>query len=491
MPIDSSIALAGKPPVLPEVDWNKTFQTLSQMRSYNATARAKEEEAARTQTLFDETGAGRQLLSSLGTVPASPAAPAPAQGGPPFDEATLAALPQGGSMPPPTAPQAAAAPAARRRSILDPDVQAEMYHIAPHAADDLLKTGLATHTATLEAQQKLYESVARSIPTGDEAGYQAWRTMAATVLPPEMAAHLPDHDPGPAGVAQMQRNAQDLGTQFKQQIDASTAESARISAQATAKQADTAAQRLPIEQQQAETAAAQAKTAQQLADRGYPLGTGYGQDPNAKPPRILGPQGTATQAPISPEGMALKNGYTQRFETGSQDFKAATAAYNEAVPALKLGTNAGDQAALNAMRKLNLPDQAVRLSGSPTPIGNLSEVIKGELSRLFSQPGTTIAPELRKKFQELINVVHAQQIDTHIQFRNQIRAEATGQLGPAAALEVAPNRLTTLGSGNADKVLTQAQFQEILTHERTKGKTLGTVYLDLADKGYTVRGGPQ
>jgi len=239
MPTDPSIMLAGKPPVIPELDLNSTFRTLGQLKALQATTQAKEQEAARAQALFDETGAGRGLLSSLGTGPASAAPPAAPVGGPPFDEATLAALPQGGSTPPPAATPAAAAPAARRRSILDPDLQAELYRVAPHAADDLLKAGLSTHTSTLEAQQKLYESVARSMTMvgDDEPSYQAWVTMAGTVLPPDVTARLPRNNPGPEARAKIQQNAQALDTQFTQAINASKAETERMQAK-TAQQTE-------------------------------------------------------------------------------------------------------------------------------------------------------------------------------------------------------------------------------------------------------------
>jgi hypothetical protein len=232
MPTDPSIILAGKPPVIPPLDINKTFRTIGELRYLQAGAQAKEQEAARAQELFEETGAGRRLLSSLGTGPVSAAPPAPPAGGPPFDEATLGALPQGGSTPAPAATPAAAAPAVRRRSILDSDVQAELYRIAPHAADDLIKAGLSTHTSTLEGQQKLYESVARSMTSvHDEASYQAWRTMAGTVLPPEVWARIPPNDPGPEARAKMQQGAQDLHTQFTQAIEQSKAATLRMQAQ--------------------------------------------------------------------------------------------------------------------------------------------------------------------------------------------------------------------------------------------------------------------
>src|SRR2546426_11784929 len=168
MPVDSRIALAGQPPVIPELDWNKTFLTLGQLKYLNAEAQALQAKTGREQALFEGTRAGTGLLSSLRT----PAAPAPVPpgvqagsppGGPPFDEATLAALPQGGSTPPPgpALPTAATAPApgprpgapARRLDILDPDVQAELYRIGGPAAPALLKEALEAKTAGLKYAQ--------------------------------------------------------------------------------------------------------------------------------------------------------------------------------------------------------------------------------------------------------------------------------------------------------------------------------------------------
>jgi hypothetical protein len=259
MPIDSRIALQVKPPVIPELDLNTTFRTLGQLRSLHANARAKEQEAARAQTLFDETGAGRGLLSSLGTpqpgTPAMPARPGLAPIGPlqsapgrsnalapepgtivnPGTGTTYETAPPDGRAAGPATP---GTPAGRQRSILDPDVQAELYRIAPHAADDLIKAGISTHTSTLEGQQKLFESVARSATSiTDEPSYQAWRTMASTVLPPDVAARLPAHDPGPEARAKIQQNAQALDTQFTQAINASKAAMERLQAK-TAQQTE-------------------------------------------------------------------------------------------------------------------------------------------------------------------------------------------------------------------------------------------------------------
>jgi hypothetical protein len=259
MPTDPSIILAGKPPVIPQLDVNQTFRTLGQLKYLQATTQAKEQEAARAQQLFDETGAGRGLLSSLRTpqpgTPATPGQPGLAPLGPlqsapgrsnalapepgtivnPGAGTTYARYPTEGQAAQPATP---GTPAGRPRSILDPEIQQELYRIAPHAADDLLKAGLSTHTSTLEGQQKLYESVARSLTSvTDEGSYQAWRTMASTVLPGEVASRLPANDPGPEGRAKLQQNAQDLHTQFTQAIEASKAATLRMQAK-TAQQTE-------------------------------------------------------------------------------------------------------------------------------------------------------------------------------------------------------------------------------------------------------------
>src|SRR5260221_4822018 len=112
MPVEATIALAGKPPVIPELDLNKTYLTLGQLKYLQAEGARTQAQTGLLQTQGAEalaTLAGRQrvrLLSQPGVPPAS--APAgqpltslrqPQPGGPPFDEATLAALPPGGSTP--------------------------------------------------------------------------------------------------------------------------------------------------------------------------------------------------------------------------------------------------------------------------------------------------------------------------------------------------------------------------------------------------------
>src|SRR6266487_1065237 len=81
MPVDSRIALAGQPPVIPELDWNKTFLTLGQLKYLNAEAQALQAKTGREQALFEGTRAGTGLLSSLRTPAAPDPGPARPHGG--------------------------------------------------------------------------------------------------------------------------------------------------------------------------------------------------------------------------------------------------------------------------------------------------------------------------------------------------------------------------------------------------------------------------
>ena len=54
--------------------------------------------------------------------------------------------------------------------------------------------------------------------------------MMSTAVPPERMAPIPLNYPGPAGIAQLQQGAQAIDTQFKQAIQQSTAETARMEA---------------------------------------------------------------------------------------------------------------------------------------------------------------------------------------------------------------------------------------------------------------------
>jgi hypothetical protein len=229
MPIDPSIPLQGRPPVSAPVDFNSTFRTLAQLKYLDATTQAAQEEAARKQQLFQEQGAAGQYLSSLGHGAVPPQALMPPQphpgapsGGPPFDEAPLAALPQGGSTPPPGAgpagPAQPPAPAARRPTIFDPEVQAELHRIAPHAAGTLIDTHQKVAIARLEGEQKLYEHVARGLHlVTDQPTYDAWRLAVSTTLPPDVAGRLPTTWT-PDLVPKLLAGAQSLSTTFDQHI---------------------------------------------------------------------------------------------------------------------------------------------------------------------------------------------------------------------------------------------------------------------------------
>ena len=109
----------------------------------------------------------------------------------------------------------------------------------------------------------------------------------------------------------------------------------------------------------------------------------------------------------------------------------------------------------------------------------------GEISRLTTDKGATIAGPLREKMAATAKKLHALHIDQHLEFRDHLRAKAKAQGFPID--EVAPNRLTTSGSGGT--AISQAKFKAYLAAH--PGVTRGQAILDLADNGYYVRGGPE
>src|SRR6267378_1992487 len=129
MPIDSSIALAGKPPVLPEVDFAKTYLTLGQLKYLQAEAARTEAQtgllATQGQAAQADLAASNRLraVDPTDTIASLRTGVQPPPGGPPYDTPTLAALQQGestpapgapGGSPPPGSPAQDAAPAPRR-----------------------------------------------------------------------------------------------------------------------------------------------------------------------------------------------------------------------------------------------------------------------------------------------------------------------------------------------------------------------------------------
>lgn len=460
MPLSPEIALQGKPVQIDTPDITKTFLTLGQLKYLNAEAartqvqaQAAQEAAAREQTKFAEKGAEGQLLSSLGTGAVQP--------GPP----------PGGSPPAPgPAPQAARAP----MDWTSPEGQAQIRAINPHGAEETIGKLLEFKGKQLEqAKSKIAQVVGLVSATTDQPSLDLAHSLLrqqgidSSTIPTQWTPDLPKY------LGESGRNAQQ-----------------RLEEAQKALEQQQNAQKLKTEQYAAETG--------RIAEtKPIPAGTGYFQHPDgtwtpmapqaATPPSAPGASGGT--APLrSPQWQQVHDSQSQKFESGSQDFKASTAAYNEVVPALKQETNTGDLVALRAFSKLSLPSQAVRGAGSNAPLGNLMELVEGEITRLATDKGATIAGPLRKKLLETAKVLHAQQIDTHVQFRNQVRAETSAQLGPAAALEVAPNRITTLGSGSG-KTMSQETFATYL--KAHPGVTTGRAVLDLADQGWTVRGGPQ
>lgn len=265
MPVDSSIALAGKPPVLPEVDFNKTFLTLGQLKYLNSETARTQAGAALVETqgaaaladlaasnrlrAVDPTGgtpAGQPLTSlRTGAVPT---------GGPPFDTPTLAALPQGGQTtapgaptgpPPAGSPPAGAAPVpppvstmalARQYLAADPikgaEVATKLFEHDKQALD-ATKTQLELGQTRLTIASNAYQGV------HDQASldFANQTIMHVTGLSPEHLVQV--YDPARLAQAQdMQRTAKEhLDEQFKkveQTRQQQEADTARFTAQTAA-----------------------------------------------------------------------------------------------------------------------------------------------------------------------------------------------------------------------------------------------------------------
>ncbi len=322
---------------------------------------------------------------------------------------------------------------------------------------------------------------------GDQASLERANALIAKVTGRPID-HLPTVY-GPAAVAQiaaLQRGAQARLDQANKEVDQRLADhkakSERITAEA--EQAKVGPLRT-----QAEAAASQAETNRRLQERPYTMGPGYGLDPRSPQPKTLGPSGQATQAPRSPEGQAAYNTLSSEFNAGSEKFGEATEAYNRLVPLAKDKTNTSDRAILQAFVKLTDPGQVVGASFAreTAGLGTLRQQAESELNRLFRDDKGTMAEDLRANFVKTAKKIHALQIDQHLQLRDEIRHKATNQGLPLD--EVAPNRLTTYGSGG--KAITQQKLKEYLAAH--PGVTRGQAILDLADgkTSYYVRGGPE
>jgi hypothetical protein len=516
MPVEATIALAGRPPVIEPFDVNKAFLTLSQMKYLNANAQKVQAEAGLVQTQGAEAlatlSAKQRVRARMQADSAPPGGTLaslgqPQAGGPPFDAATLGALPLGGSTPAmpetpapgqPAAPPAAgpapggpaAAPArlspyAQAQGLMEADPY-EGFGPAKNVLDlakqdlDIKKLQLDKADTALTLASKLWGTVT------DQASHdRAREAMKAATgsygqIPETYTPEATEQFRGMMRTAQQRVEEAQKDTQL--QIDQHKAGSERLLAQAEA------AKLGPLTTQAA-AAAQDAASRERLAKRPYTLGTGYAQDHDVPAPKLVGPQAGAPGAPRSPEGLGQANALSSEFNAGTKVFGEATEAFNRLASTSKDKTNTSDRALLQAFVKLTDPGQVVGASFAKETagLGTLRQQAESELNRLFRDDKGTMADDLRSNFVKTAKRIHAIQIDQHLQFRDEMRQKATDRGVPAD--EVAPNRLTTYGSGG--KVLTQAKFKEILAGEQAKGKTRGEVLLDLAQKGYHVRGGPE
>jgi hypothetical protein len=462
MPVEATIALAGKPPVIPELDVNKTFLTLGQLKYLSANALKVEaetglarEEGARKQTVFQGNTAAGQYLADLGRTPLAPGTPAGAPtGGPPFAAETLRPLQAGESTPAPTA-GAPATPPARRPTIWDPEVQAELHRIAPQTAATLIDTHQKLAIADLVGQQQHYEHSARGLAlVHDQPSYDAW-SLAFAATNPEAAARLPK-DWTPELGPQLLKNAQSLDTTFAQKIaeaksvnEGITAKSGAITAgaeaaklgplttqsQAALEMARAEAAKLGPEAVKAQAAleAAQAQLMEAKTRRSENVYTPTTQglppaQPKYGPPRADQAQpggggANVTTLPQAEQREAMKNAfYTSQPVV---KFLNSKTAYDDVRTMDQKKTGAGDIVGITGFNKLIDPTVSVQPSqvSEIKNLGTFSERAQREFARFFAT-GEALSPSVRKEVSDAATQVYHDQAKAHSALVRRERAAA-------------------------------------------------------------------
>lgn len=242
MPVDASIALAGKPPVLPELDLNKTFLTLGQLKylaAQTAVAQTAGADAAATLAAKQRVR-GVPLAADAGAPLASIGQPAP--GGMPGAGAPV--LPTDTTAPPASGANAPSVPAqspqqrtpAETATLARALIAADPFEGAKAAKDlmdlDTLKlTNAGTQLAQLGKHAEIGANLAKDIK--DQAGLDRARLILGHITGGQVE-HLPTvYSPDAvAQLANMTRSAQQKIEEGQKTLDqaiaAHTAETQRI-----------------------------------------------------------------------------------------------------------------------------------------------------------------------------------------------------------------------------------------------------------------------
>ncbi len=403
MPVDATIALAGRPPVVPELDLAKTYLTLGQLKYLSAEAGRTAAQTGLVQTqgaaAQADLAASNRLrgVDPTGGAPLSTLGTAPAAGGPPFAEGTLAALPAGGATPPPGA--GAAAPPAAAPRLTAAELSAQYMRADPIKGLDIARGIFERERMALENQkgalelgiQDMHIASAAWNDVTDDASAQRANALIGHVTGRD-TSHLPQTFSPEAKqqITNFERTAQARIDQTNKELDRAIEENKAGSQRLSAEAAKTAAGASETTAGAAATTAATGAAAEARAQQENVYTPTTQGLPPAQPrfgaPRADQAQpGTgATTLPQAEQRNAEKNAFL-----GSQpvvNFQKTRLAYGDLQAGAKLKTGAGDKQMMYGINKIWDPQMGVQ----PTQVseianlGTLSERAQRELARMFT-----------------------------------------------------------------------------------------------------------
>jgi hypothetical protein len=483
MPVDSHIALAGKPPVIEPVDFAKTFLTLGQLKYLGAQAQKVQAEAALAQTHGAEalaTLAGRQRVRAVsGGAPAGlplTSLRTPQPGGPPFDAATLGALPQGGSTgampetPEPSAPAAPPAagsppgtPAAAPASAARPDpyqramafLEADPFEGAAPAAKILelagkdlerQKEALALDASMMAFASNVYAGVT------DQASLERGNGLIAHVTGRDIS-HLPTvYSPAAmTQIAELQRSAQQRIDQRNKEVEQAIAQHKAQSEAVLAEAARTSSHH---------------KLPQQTSTGGATFDPVTGAWTLATTPTPSGGQTPITTLAQAERAKELNSGWMNSQQ--NQLFLQTKQAVTDLQAAAKLETGPGDMAVVSNYNRVIAPGT----SGAPGKIedvaqlGTLSQQAQRELQRLFTS-GTLLSPTVRQEIVSVTLKTYANRVAQHQQIRGYM-LDMAKDLGVRNPETVIPDLSTATPAPSGARTVTRAQVQALATkHQKS------------------------
>lgn len=471
MPLDPSISLQVKPPVIDTPDMSKTFLTLSQMKYLNAEtartqvqAQAAQETAAREQAKFAEKGAEGQLLSSLSGGSPGVTTPAPPAMGLP-QPASTASAPPGPPQPP--------------MDWTSPEGQAMIRRVNPHGADETITKLVELRGKQLDQQKLALETTSTKIGlvqrlVGGSTDQQSYDLnigllkhagIDTTTFPPQWTPDLPRK------VGEGARTEQQRIEQAQKNTELATQ---RLQAGALERQAGAA-----------ETTAAHKQP--------IPTATGFGTfNPvtgtweRATTPAPAGGSEPLTAPAQAERAQSLNSGWMNAPQ--NQQFLQTKQAHTDLQTAKKLETGVGDMAVVSAYNRVLDP------SGGSSParveeilkLGTLTQQAQRELKRLFSS-GEQLSPTVRQEIVTAAEGAYKTRVAQHQQHRGYM-LDMSRELGVTKPETVIPDLSTeTTAAGPPGRTISLSELDALMQHPQAQGKTRAQVVSDLASKGIRVR----